>query len=150
MHISFFGLPLSIPAWLFGIAFVGYSIYGIKSKRDNIGHEAHLGGALVGMLIALLMEPSAIMGNYITILLILVPSIVFMYLIVTRPGSLLIDNFFYNAHQDFYSVDHKYNTDKFRKQSEIDRILDKINTRGIGSLTRKERSILEEYSRSEK
>src|SRR5664279_1898625 len=46
MGIGFFGLPFSIPGWLYGILYVLYSIYGIKSGKDNIGHEAHLGGAL--------------------------------------------------------------------------------------------------------
>ena len=35
-------------------------MYGIKAQRDNVGHEAHLGGALAGMLLAIsdgLLEP---------------------------------------------------------------------------------------------
>ena len=145
MGVGLFLLP-AIPAWLYGILFVLYSIYGIRSKRDNIGHEAHLGGALVGMVTGLLMEPSAFIENYVTILIILVPTVIFIYLIVTRPQVLLIDNLFFKKHSDHYSVDHKYNADKHFRQKEIDRILDKINKKGIGSLTSKERSTLKKYS----
>ncbi|MEO6720851.1 MAG: rhomboid family intramembrane serine protease [Ferruginibacter sp.] len=145
MGVGLFLLP-AIPAWLYGILFVLYSIYGIRSKKDNIGHEAHLGGALVGMITGLVMQPTAFIENYVTILIIVVPTIIFIYLIITRPQALLIDNLFFKKHSDHYSVDHKYNADKHLQQKEIDRILDKINRKGIDSLTGKERSTLKKYS----
>lgn len=45
MGFGFLGLPFSIPTWLYEILYISYSIYGIKSSKDNIGHDAHLGGA---------------------------------------------------------------------------------------------------------
>ncbi|HEY0677822.1 MAG TPA: rhomboid family intramembrane serine protease, partial [Chitinophagaceae bacterium] len=60
MEVGFIGLPLFIPSWLYGILFVLYSVYGIRSRADNIGHEAHLAGALTGLLLALLMFPEAL------------------------------------------------------------------------------------------
>src|SRR4051794_19159795 len=95
MRIGLFPLPFSVPGWLFGIAFVLYSIYGIRSRRSNSGHDAHLAGALIGMLVALLFEPAALAANYITILLIAVPTIAFIYIIVTMPHILLIDNSYF-------------------------------------------------------
>ena len=100
MGVGLFFLPLSIPGWLYGILYVLYSIYGIKSKKGNIGHEAHLGGALIGMTVALIIEPSAFLENYFTILVITVPTIAFIYIIITRPQFLLIDNFFFKRHQN--------------------------------------------------
>ena len=146
--IGFFGLPFSIPSWVYGILYVLYSIYGIKSKKDNIGHEAHLGGALIGMIVGLLMEPSAIIENYLTILIIVIPSIAFIYLIITRPRILLVDNFFFNANKDYYSVDHKYNEEKANQQKELDKILDKINKKGLASLSKKEKEKLRVYSKN--
>ena len=143
--IGFFFLPISIPGWLFGIVYVGFSLYGIKSKKDNIGHEAHLGGALARMAAALCMQPYALAENYITILIIAVPAIVFTWLIIKKPGLLLIDNYFYKTHQDFYSVEHKYNAEKTRKQREIDAILDKISKTGMDSLSPKEKKRLKQY-----
>jgi membrane associated rhomboid family serine protease len=136
-----------LPGWLFGLLYIGITIYGVRSKRDNIGHEAHLGGAMIGMLTAIALQPTALLYNYITILIIAVPTIVFIYLIITRPHILLIDNLFYNTHSNHYSIDHKYNEKKFTQQQEIDRILDKINKRGINSLSQKEKQMLKEYSR---
>ena len=146
MDIRLFILP-AIPAWIYGIVFVLYSIYGIRSKKDNIGHEAHLGGALIGMLVALLMQPSAFTENYVTILIIAVPAIVFIYIIITRPHILLIDNFYFKNQKDFYSIDHKYNAEKRHTQEEIDAILDKISRKGMSSLSQNEKDKLKRYSK---
>lgn len=148
LGIGFFILPISIPSWLFGILYVGYSIYGIKSQRDNIGHEAHLGGALIGMLVAILLYPNAISENYLPILLVLVPTIIFIYFIVKSPEVLLIDNFFFKRKKKNYSVEHKYNEQKVNKEKELNKILDKINKKGIDSLTKKEKEKLEKFSKS--
>jgi membrane associated rhomboid family serine protease len=144
--IGFFGLPFSIPNWLFGILFVAFSIYGIRSGKDNIGHESHLGGALIGMAVALLLEPAAFLENYIVILIIAVPAIAFIYLIGTRPETLLVDNLFYKNHRDNYTIDQQYNLDKNLRQQEIDQILEKISKKGIKSLSRSEKEKLKRYS----
>lgn len=147
LGIGFFGLPFSIPSWIYGILYVGYSIYGIKSSKDNIGHEAHLGGALAGMLLAIIIQPTALTENYLTILIIAIPTLVFIYLIITRPQLLLIDNFFFRTHKRYYNVDHKYNEAKANKQKELDKLLDKISHKGMDSLSKKEKAKLEEYSK---
>lgn len=148
MGVGLFGIPVSIPGWIYGLLFVLFSIYGIRSGKDNIGHEAHLAGALTGMIVALLIHPAAITENYQTILLIAVPAIIFIYLIVTKPQLLLVDNFFYKKQQHFYNIDQQYNAAKKEKQDEVDRILDKINKKGINSLSKKEKDILDEYSKT--
>ncbi|MEP7107216.1 MAG: rhomboid family intramembrane serine protease [Ferruginibacter sp.] len=146
LGIGFFGLPFSIPGWIYGILFVLYSIYGIKSKKDNIGHEAHLGGALIGMTVALIMNPAAFAENLLTILIIVVPTMVFISVIILKPQFLLIDNYFYKTHQNYYSLDHKYNAEQRNRQREVDRLLDKINKKGLDSLSKKEKQILKQYS----
>jgi membrane associated rhomboid family serine protease len=148
MGINFFLLPISIPGWIYALLYVLFSIYAIRSKKNNIGHDAHLGGALVGMILALIMYPSVFIYNYGKILLILVPTVVFIYLIITRPGILLVDNLFYKTHRDFYSIDHQYNSERADQQEEVDRILDKISKKGMGSLNKKEKETLKAYSKN--
>ena len=147
MSIGFFLIPVAIPAWIYGLLFIIYSIYGIRSGKDNIGHDAHLGGALLGMFTAVLLESSAFAENYRVILLITIPTVIFIWLIISHPGFLLVDNYFFNTHKDFYSIDHKYNAEKKIKQAEIDRILDKINKKGVQSLSSKEKQALQKYAR---
>ena len=146
MGVGFFGLPMSIPGWLYGVLYIAFSIYGIRSRKDNIGHEAHLGGALIGMAVALLIEPTAIAENFLTILIIALPTILFIYLVVTRPQILLVDNLFFRKHQDAYSVDHRYNQERYASQQQIDKILDKISNKGIDKLSNKEREQLKAHS----
>jgi membrane associated rhomboid family serine protease len=43
-----------LPAWLVGILYLMYSHYMAKKGNDNIGHDAHIGGALFGLLITVL------------------------------------------------------------------------------------------------
>ncbi|MBC7863193.1 MAG: rhomboid family intramembrane serine protease [Bacteroidia bacterium] len=147
MGVGFFGLPLSIPSWLYGIAFVAISIYGIKSAKSNIGHEAHLGGALVGMLVALALHPYALLENYLTILIISIPTIAFIVIILLKPHVLLINTNFFRKQPKNYTIDHKYNEKKLNKQQELDRLLDKISSKGIDSLSSKEKEKLKEYSK---
>ncbi|HUP13828.1 MAG TPA: DUF6576 domain-containing protein, partial [Niastella sp.] len=102
---------------------------------------------MVGMLLAIALHPVALMENYITILIIAIPTLTFIYLIITRPHILMIDNLFFKTHTNHYSVDHKYNESKYSQQQEIDRILDKISKRGINSLNQKEKQMLKDYSK---
>lgn len=146
MMVSFFGL-FPVPGWLYGIGYVLYSIYGIRSRRDNIGHDAHLGGAMAGMLIGLITTPSAILQNMAVIIALAVPCIFFMYVIIHKPYLLLVDNFYYNQHHTAGDIDDLYNMEKANRQKELDTILDKIHHKGINSLTKTEKEKLEQYSR---
>ena len=53
-QLGLFFLP-KMPAWIFGLLFLGVSYYLSKRKlaNDNIGHEAHFWGAIFGILFTL-------------------------------------------------------------------------------------------------
>ena len=48
---------LPVPAILYCVFFVGYSIWMDRQGGDNTNHNAHLSGAIYGVLFMLLMEP---------------------------------------------------------------------------------------------
>ena len=52
-------IPVPIPAPLFAIGYVAYSWYSARHPRGRINHDAHLGGAIFGLLFVLLTDPSA-------------------------------------------------------------------------------------------
>ncbi len=135
-----------LPGWLFGLIYILYSVYGIRSQNSNIGHEAHLGGALTGLLLALILYPGALVQNTVPVVLLLVPTIAFMFIIVKKPGLLMVDNYWFN-HNYNYTVDDRFNMQKRNTQQEVDRILDKIHQKGINSLSKKEKEMLEDYSK---
>ena len=55
--LSFILIPISIPGWLLGLLYIAYSFYASLKKFDNIGHDAHLWGALSGIVITVLLKP---------------------------------------------------------------------------------------------
>jgi membrane associated rhomboid family serine protease len=73
MSLYLFFIPIPIPAYIFGIGYLLYSIYGMKAKNDNIGHTAHFGGAIGGYLITILKEPSMITDNTLMVVLLAIP-----------------------------------------------------------------------------
>jgi len=48
---------LPVPAILYAVFYVGYSIWMDRQGTDNVNHSAHLWGAGYGVLFALMMEP---------------------------------------------------------------------------------------------
>lgn len=70
----FFIIPM--PAYIFGILYLLYSIYGMKAKNDNIGHTAHFGGAIGGYLITLIKEPSLFTDNTLMVVLLAIPIVI--------------------------------------------------------------------------
>ena len=147
LPIGFFGLPLSIPSWLYGLVFIGFTIYGIRAGSGNIGHEAHLGGALAGMAVAILMEPSSLLTNYLPILAVTLPCLVFIYWMVAHPGSLGVPLRQRKRQAKVLSIDQRYNLTQKEKQAEIDAILEKIHRKGMDSLSKTEKEKLEAYSK---
>ena len=57
-----FPIPFPIPAPLFAVAYLVYSWYSAKQARGNINHDAHLDGALTGLLFVALTNPRAYLG----------------------------------------------------------------------------------------
>lgn len=149
MRIGLFLLPIALPGWLFGLAYVLFSIYGIKSRSNNIGHDAHLGGGLAGMLTAIILNPSILAVNLITILIIALPAIAFILFIVYKPEALLIDNFFFKK-KHYLTIEDKYNLSKRNKQLQLDDLLEKIHKKGMNSLSKREKEFLEKYSQEVK
>lgn len=74
----FFIIP--IPAYIFGIGYLLFTIYGMKKRLGNIGHDAHFGGAMGGYFITLILNPSVVTENLLMTLLLLIPLIVLFIL----------------------------------------------------------------------
>jgi membrane associated rhomboid family serine protease len=72
-----------IPGYIFGIGYMVYTIYGMKTKTDNIGHDAHFGGAAGGLISTIIYKPSLLQEQTLTVVLLCVPIIVLFILIKT-------------------------------------------------------------------
>jgi membrane associated rhomboid family serine protease len=52
-------IPVPIPAPLFGIGYLAYTWYAARNPQGRINHDAHLGGAITGLVYVALIEPGA-------------------------------------------------------------------------------------------
>lgn len=86
MGLYLFFIPIAIPAWLFGMAYLLYSIYGMKKRLGNIGHDAHIGGAVGGYILTLAFAPSLFQTSLWIVVLLAIPLII-LY-ILHRKGKL--------------------------------------------------------------
>lgn len=83
MSLYLFFIPIPIPAYMFGIGYLLYSIYGMKAKFDNIGHTAHFGGAIGGYIITLAKVPTMVTDNTFMVVLLAIPIIILLILLKT-------------------------------------------------------------------
>jgi membrane associated rhomboid family serine protease len=75
MSLAFMFIPIPIPGYIFGIGYLLYSIYGMKKSVGNIGHSAHIGGAIGGFAITLLLQPEVFTDNRRMVIILAIPII---------------------------------------------------------------------------
>ncbi len=56
---------IPIPGFILGVLFIFYSYYSAKKQRGRINHDAHLYGALFGLIFTIIIEPKVV-GHFIT------------------------------------------------------------------------------------
>lgn len=83
MSLYMFFVPIPIPGYVFGIGYLLYSIYGMKKRIGNIGHDAHFGGAVGGYVITLILDPSLFKTDLAHIGLLAIPIIILFVLYKT-------------------------------------------------------------------
>ncbi|WP_373056121.1 rhomboid family intramembrane serine protease [Zunongwangia sp. H14] len=74
----FFVIPM--PAYIFGIGYLLYTIYGMKRQLGNIGHDAHFGGAVGGYLLTLMLAPWVFETHLLMVILLAIPIVILFVL----------------------------------------------------------------------
>jgi membrane associated rhomboid family serine protease len=74
----FFIIP--VPAYVFGIGYLFYTIYGMKKSIGNIGHDAHFGGAVGGFILTLVLAPWIFEQHLMMVLLLAIPIVILFVL----------------------------------------------------------------------
>lgn len=75
-----------IPAYIYGIFYLLYSIYGIRAKNDNIGHTAHFGGAIGGYAVTLTRMPELFTTEPLIVIILAIPIVILF--IMAKMGKL--------------------------------------------------------------
>tara|TARA_R110002072_G_scaffold78709_3_gene182238 strand:+ start:3485 stop:4138 length:654 start_codon:yes stop_codon:yes gene_type:complete len=78
MELGLILIPIPIPGYIFGVAYLLYSIYGMKKRVGNIGHSAHLGGAIGGFAFTLLIYPQIFQENMVMVSVLSVPILLLL------------------------------------------------------------------------
>ena len=86
MKLYMMFIPIAIPAYIFGIGYLLYSIYGMKNRVGNIGHDAHFGGAIGGYVITLILATWLFKENLLMVGLLAIP-IVLLY-VMRKTGKI--------------------------------------------------------------
>lgn len=60
-QLIYFFAVIPVPAIVFAILYVAYSIYAYKKGNDNIGHLAHMAGAVFGVVATIAIEPALLL-----------------------------------------------------------------------------------------
>ncbi|EHO08838.1 rhomboid family intramembrane serine protease [Myroides odoratimimus] len=76
MSLYMFFIPIPIPAYIFAVGYLLYSLYGMKKNNDGIGHTAHIGGALAGLILIVLKYPILIQTEFKLIAILLIPVLI--------------------------------------------------------------------------
>lgn len=155
---------LPMPMWLYALLFVAYSLYGIRTNYANIGHEAHLGGALAGLIIASIITPRAALYNWPWVLTFAALMIFGIWAIHKDPRFIsdpkaFFSNLFnrkpkprFNPNGSNFSTSTRVKQDgleinlRATAQDEMDQLLEKVGRKGEGSLTVKEKMRLKELA----
>ena len=79
MELYLFFIPIPIPGYVFALGYILYSIYGMKKQLGNIGHAAHLGGAIGGFAVTLLLNPVLFSANTSLIMILAIPILLVLF-----------------------------------------------------------------------
>jgi len=146
--ILMFFIPFGIPSWAYAIGYLLLSFYAFRKGTDNIGHDAHIGGAIIGLLTVTAMYPGIVAASpslYGAVMLISVG--IFVYLLV-NPLMLPMSSF----KPAIGAWRRRVRRSPPRppppvQEPDINAILDKISRSGMDSLTPAEHAALLRESR---
>ena len=147
--VAVFPLPISVPAYLYAMIFLTGSFVAHRSQKYNIGHDAHLGGAIVGLLVTAALYPSLIFAAPRMFSAVLILSLVILLVLIFDPLHLLNWPF---AEREVpvggeRSRRYQENSERNKKTAEMDELLDKVNRNGIQGLSKSQRKRLEQLSK---
>lgn len=140
-NVSALFLPIGIPTWAYGIGFLLFSFFALKKNVGNIGHDAHIGGAVIGLLTATGLHPSVIQQQpKLLVTLFVISAALFVYFF-KNPLFLPL------THSGGGGTGRSKLPATSRAASlEVDRILEKISKHGLHSLKEEERQLLHAMS----
>lgn len=149
MKINLFMFPIGLPASLYAVLFLGGSFIAHRRGADNIGHDAHLGGAIVGLLAATAMYPHMIFAAPWMFAGVMCLSLLILWALIFDPFEILNVDFVRQRAPAGGERERRYqeNSERNKKAAEMDALLDKVSREGMQSLSNSQRNKLQQLSR---
>jgi membrane associated rhomboid family serine protease len=69
---------VDIPGYILGVGYLLYSIYGMKKQLGNVGHAAHLGGAMGGFVLTLILNTEVFVAQTFVVALLTIPIVLLL------------------------------------------------------------------------
>ena len=142
--ISMYFLPIYVPAWLYAILFLVGSFVALKKQDDGIGHDAHIGGAIIGMMTTVALHPRIVPENLALFLTVTIVSLLLFIYLVKNPMLLPMSAFLPDWPR------RKSRSDSMpvykREALTVDEVLEKISKSGMESLSAEEKKLLHNVS----
>ena len=147
--VKLFMVPIPVPAYAYAILFLIYSFVSHRRGRSNIGHDAHLGGAVAGLLVAVVLYPQLVFAAPWMLAIVTALAVVILLAMIYDPAQLLEHHLKLTdtRKSDKRAVEYEDNQRRNQDKAEIDRLLDKVAKKGAKSLSGSEQRRLKELSR---
>jgi len=84
LKLYLFFIPIGIKGYIFAMGYLLYSLYGMKKNTGNIGHAAHFGGAIGGLVLTLVRYPELFQQQTFLIGMLLIPIVLLLVLAKTN------------------------------------------------------------------
>ncbi|MGV3611086.1 MAG: rhomboid family intramembrane serine protease [Fluviicola sp.] len=68
MPIGFLLLPFELKGWMFGLIYLAFEIYSDRNRKTNIAHDAHISGAIFGIVFILITNIDGVIQAFQTLL----------------------------------------------------------------------------------
>lgn len=147
--VQFFFIPVTIPGWLYAVGYLLYSFFALKRGTDNIGHDAHIGGSLIGLLTTTAMYPRVVFESPKMFVAVVIVSLLLFFYFLKNPMMLPLSSFPVRARWPQWGrrKPRVAGAPEYRREPvEIDAVLEKISRSGIESLTPREKELLSSVS----
>jgi len=140
---AFMLIPL--PGWLYAILFIVLTFVALRNQWRGTGHDAHLGGAIVGLLIATALHPTILLDNLL-LYAIIMGLVVILFVDLRRnplylPGASPFHRAYWRGRrarwQALWTARRAQGDaeQEVQDKQDLDRLLLKISRSGIESLT---------------
>ena len=84
MKLMFIFFPIPLPGYVFGLGYLIYTLFGMKNQNDSIGHTAHFGGAIGGVILTLFYDFKVLYNSKLMLSILCVTTLIAGFLLYIK------------------------------------------------------------------